>query len=130
MRSKRARIGIGGLMIGLVLLMALIGFLLPSEAWLRVNLTSRGAPAGSSHLLGTDQLGRDIALRLLVGARTTVEMGLVATAMAFAIGWPIGHRARRSRWVSRGVLLLAYIGYIVPKWLLAPTWPHQIAAAA
>ena len=40
----------------------------------------------SSHLLGTDQLGRDILSRLLHGARSIIALPLLATSLAFAVG--------------------------------------------
>ncbi|MDF3605356.1 ABC transporter permease [Paracoccus sp. DMF-8] len=43
-------------------------------------------PQGGDHLLGTDNLGRDMLSRLIWGARNTVGVALVTTALAFAIG--------------------------------------------
>src|SRR5678815_1266443 len=47
------------------------------------------APFGQ-YLFGTDQLGRDLAAALLYGARTTLLIGLVATAIAVLVGVTIG----------------------------------------
>jgi peptide/nickel transport system permease protein len=47
------------------------------------------APFGR-YLFGTDQLGRDLAAALLYGARTTLMIGLVATAIAVLVGVTIG----------------------------------------
>jgi ABC-type dipeptide/oligopeptide/nickel transport system permease subunit len=47
-------------------------------------------PLTPGHLLGTDQLGRDVLSRLLYGARTTLEAGVFATLLGSAIGLPIG----------------------------------------
>ena len=41
---------------------------------------------GSTHLLGTDQLGRDMFTRLLYGARNTISLALVITMLSFTIG--------------------------------------------
>jgi peptide/nickel transport system permease protein len=46
-----------------------------------------------SHLLGTDQLGRDMATRLLYGARNTVSIALVITVIAFTVGIIFGFLA-------------------------------------
>ena len=40
----------------------------------------------SSHLLGTDQLGRDMLTRLLYGARNTISIALIITLFSFTIG--------------------------------------------
>ena len=47
----------------------------------------------SSHIMGTDQLGRDMATRLLYGARNTVSIALVITLLAFSIGIAFGFLA-------------------------------------
>lgn len=42
------------------------------------------------HLLGTDNLGRDLFSRLLYGARTTMTIAALATALAFGLGSILG----------------------------------------
>ena len=44
------------------------------------------APADETMLLGADQLGRDMFSRLIYGARNSVGLALVATAIAFFVG--------------------------------------------
>ena len=51
--------------------------------------TMLAAPS-SSHLLGTDDLGRDIFSRLIYGAPATVYASLLAVGVAVAIGLPVG----------------------------------------
>ena len=49
------------------------------------------APPGTAHhLLGTDQLGRDVLSRMLYGARTTLAAGIVSTLLGTAVGLPYG----------------------------------------
>jgi peptide/nickel transport system permease protein len=48
------------------------------------------AAPSSSHLLGTDDLGRDIFSRLIYGAPATVYASLLAVSVAVAIGLPVG----------------------------------------
>ena len=47
-------------------------------------------PPFGEYLFGTDQLGRDLAAALLYGARTTLLIDLVATAIAVLVGVTIG----------------------------------------
>jgi peptide/nickel transport system permease protein len=47
-------------------------------------------PWDSTYLLGTDNLGRDMLSRLIYGARNTIGIALVATAIAFTIGTVTG----------------------------------------
>jgi peptide/nickel transport system permease protein len=50
-------------------------------------------PPFGEHLLGTDQLGRDLAAGVLHGARTTLLVGVVATVIATVVGVAIGGAA-------------------------------------
>ena len=47
-------------------------------------------PWASPHYLGTDALGRDVLSRLIFGARNTVGIALVTTALAFTLGETFG----------------------------------------
>lgn len=48
------------------------------------------AKPSPQHLLGTDELGRDILSRILYGSRISLVVGLVAVGIAAAIGVPLG----------------------------------------
>jgi peptide/nickel transport system permease protein len=48
------------------------------------------AKSSWDHLLGTDELGRDILSRIIWGARASIQAGVLATSLAMAIGVPIG----------------------------------------
>jgi peptide/nickel transport system permease protein len=47
-------------------------------------------PFSPGHVLGTDELGRDVLSRLIYGAQPTLEVGVLATGLALAAGVPIG----------------------------------------
>jgi peptide/nickel transport system permease protein len=51
------------------------------------------APWDSQFLLGTDQLGRDMLSRLIFGARNTISIAVVTTALSFTIGGLLGMTA-------------------------------------
>lgn len=76
------------------------------------------APWGGQHLLGTDQIGRDIYSRMIYGARNTVGIALVTTILAFIIGGGLGLAAAINRsWLdqllSRGVDVLMAIPSLI-----------------
>jgi peptide/nickel transport system permease protein len=54
------------------------------------TLGSRLEPPSAEHLLGTDQLGRDILSRLLYGARISLVIGVVVVALAGVFGTFVG----------------------------------------
>ena len=59
----------------------------PSATNFAVVLAPPGAP---HHLLGTDQLGRDVLSRMLYGARSTLAAGILSTLLGTAVGLPYG----------------------------------------
>jgi peptide/nickel transport system permease protein len=65
------------------------------EAWLgtdagRVDLLARHAPPSAAHPLGTDELGRDLLVRLLYAGRVSLTVGLVAALAASVLGTAVG----------------------------------------
>jgi len=54
------------------------------------DLFNRFQPASSDHPLGTDELGRDLLLRLLYGGQVSLFVGLVAAVFAALIGTIVG----------------------------------------
>ncbi len=85
-------------MLSLAILVALGGasLLAPAIAsWLgiaadEVNLLGRFAPPSADHPLGTDELGRDLLVRLLYGGRISLLVGLTAALAAAGVGTVIG----------------------------------------
>jgi peptide/nickel transport system permease protein len=55
-----------------------------------VDLFARYGAPSATHLLGTDELGRDILVRLMYGGQVSLMVGLVATIAAAIIGTTIG----------------------------------------
>jgi peptide/nickel transport system permease protein len=55
-----------------------------------VDLASRYAPVSAAHLLGGDELGRDVLARLLQGGQVSLSVGLAAAVAAAGIGAAIG----------------------------------------
>jgi peptide/nickel transport system permease protein len=50
-------------------------------------------PMSSTHWLGTDNLGRDLLSRIIYGARTTIFIAVLATALSFTLGSVLGFAA-------------------------------------
>jgi len=90
-RFGRNRIAAAGLVTLLVMLAAsaLAGVILPYDPdAANLDLTLR--PPTPAHLLGTDQLGRDILTRVVYGGRISLVIGVLAVALSAAIGIPLG----------------------------------------
>ncbi|ADL48593.1 ABC transporter permease [Micromonospora aurantiaca] len=111
---------IGAGLVGLVVLTALVSFLWTPYDPTRVDPSQTLLSPGGDHWLGTDHFGRDIVSQLLVGARTTLFVGVVAVAIAAAVGVPLGLLAATGhRWLSEPVMRALDIVFAFPAILLA-----------
>ncbi|HEX9247096.1 MAG TPA: ABC transporter permease [bacterium] len=90
-RFGRNKIAAAGLVTLLVMLAAsaLAGVILPYDPD-AANLDLTLHPPTPAHLLGTDQLGRDILTRVVYGGRISLVIGVLAVALSAAIGIPLG----------------------------------------
>ena len=80
-----------GMMILLpIIILAFIQPILPLPDPNKTNVSQRLAKPSKSHLLGTDEYGRDLFVRLLVGTRTSIAISSVATVLAALTGTWIG----------------------------------------
>jgi ABC-type dipeptide/oligopeptide/nickel transport system permease subunit len=64
----------------------------PNEQYRDIGLTPDGLPRGpnGTFWLGTDDLGRDVLVRIAYGARVSLLVGVIATAITVAIGIVLG----------------------------------------
>ncbi|WP_186419057.1 ABC transporter permease [Bosea sp. CS1GBMeth4] len=81
---------IGGALVLLFVLMALLAPILPLSDPLKSNFLAIRKPPSELYWFGTDELGRDQVARLFFGARTSLLAGIVSVAIALAIGIPFG----------------------------------------
>jgi peptide/nickel transport system permease protein len=56
----------------------------------KIELTTMLQPPSSEHLMGTDELGRDLLTRLLYGGRVSLSIGVMAMALAVTVGAIVG----------------------------------------
>jgi ABC-type dipeptide/oligopeptide/nickel transport system permease subunit len=56
----------------------------------RMDMRARLAPPSLAHPFGTDQLGRDLMFRVLLGAQTSLGIAASAVAMSLILGLPLG----------------------------------------
>jgi len=78
--------------------------------------------SSAEFLLGTDKLGRDVLSRLIYGSRQSLQMGVIAVAIASVVGVIIGAVAGYyGRWVDNLCMRLLDIYQSVPMFLLCVT---------
>ncbi|QCK84563.1 ABC transporter permease [Phreatobacter aquaticus] len=113
-RFRRHRLAMGGLATIVVLLLGSVfgPFLLPFDDT-HIDIMQRFAPPFSgAHVLGTDELGRDILARLMMGGRISLSIGIVAMAIAMAIGILVGTIAGfYGGWL--GALLMRFVDAVL-----------------
>lgn len=74
---------------------------------LALNPAQRLQPPSLDHLLGTDQLGRDLFSRVLYGGRVALRIALICIGVAFLIGVPLGLLSGYGpRWLENALLFL------------------------
>ena len=79
-KFKRDRAAVVGLCIVILLALAALCsvWIAPWSAVISQNLAEALQPPSLKHWMGTDQFGRDVALRILYGARISLFVGFVA----------------------------------------------------
>lgn len=87
---RRRSAAVGLVVIAIVVVGAVAAPLLAPYDPNRQSLRERLQPPSETHLLGTDALGRDQLSRLLYGARVSLLVGVVATAIAGVLGGLMG----------------------------------------
>jgi ABC-type dipeptide/oligopeptide/nickel transport system permease subunit len=90
-RFVHHRAGMLGLLVilGLVALSALAEVIAPYD-WRAQDIVRRFGGPSPNHLLGTDELGRDIWSRILYGGRYSLSIGLGGVTLSFLIGTLLG----------------------------------------
>jgi ABC-type dipeptide/oligopeptide/nickel transport system permease subunit len=89
MISAKALIGFA--LVALVLGVAILAPLfIPADAATHMQMTARLKPPSAQHWFGTDQLGRDLFYRVLLGARTSLTIAVSAVLISLALGLPLG----------------------------------------
>lgn len=121
-RLMHHRVGVLGLAIILVLLiLALFApWLAPHDPNYSELADKLIPPFTEGHLLGTDQLGRDILSRLIYGSRISLSIGLYASVISGVIGVLVGLVAGfYGRWIDTILMRLVDVQLSFPFILLA-----------
>ncbi|SDO54843.1 peptide/nickel transport system permease protein [Microbacterium sp. ru370.1] len=110
----------GILVVGLVVLTALVSLVWTPFDPGAVDVRNRWADPSWSHVLGTDNSGRDIASLLMAGARTTVVVAIGAGIVASVLGIALAALgALTTRWIRESVAVLVDILVAFPVLIIA-----------
>jgi peptide/nickel transport system permease protein len=112
---------LGGVLVIVFLVAALLGpIVVPYDATRDSDLPNKLQPPSAEHIMGTDNLGRDIAIRILHGARVSLTVSLVSVTLSLLIGVFLGELAGFSGGVIDSIIMrLMDIVLAFPGLLLA-----------
>ncbi|MBI2772713.1 MAG: ABC transporter permease [Burkholderiales bacterium] len=121
----RRALGHPSFVLGAVLSLLLAAAALLSFVWTpyspyEVDMPAKLLAPGASHWMGTDAYGRDVVTLLLVGARASIAVGVIAVGIGLLIGTALGLLASARRgWVEEAIMRLSDFGFAFPAILSA-----------
>ncbi|MGM7668353.1 ABC transporter permease [Microbacterium sp. A93] len=121
-RLAKQKLAVAGLIaLAVVVMVAFFADLLMPHDPNAVNLTSVLLPPGSNgHVLGTDELGRDLLSRLIVGTQVSLLAALQGTTLTVVIGVTLGLAAGFFRgWVGKIIMFVTDVLMSFPGIMLA-----------
>lgn len=111
---------IGAVLTVLVLCMAALSYVWTPYSAYTTDMDVALEPPSAAHWLGTDAYGRDVVSLLLVGARSSIMVGVIAVGIGLLIGTALGLLAAARRgWMEELVMRLADFTFAFPALLLA-----------
>lgn len=124
-----AKLWVGAGIVGTLVALAALAPVIAPYPFDAINIPQRFAPPGFAHWFGTDEYGRDVLSRALYGARLSLMMGFLATAITVATGVPLGLIAGYRRgwidaWIMRAMdVLMSFPPIMLGLLVLAVTQP-------
>ena len=111
---------IGGVLSLLLLAAAALSYVWTPYSVYDVNMDAKLLPPAWPHWLGTDAYGRDVVSLLLVGARASILVGVIAVGIGLVIGTALGLLAAARRgWVEEAIMRVSDFGFAFPAILSA-----------
>jgi peptide/nickel transport system permease protein len=110
----------GSIILAAILAVAAFAPWIAPHPWDTVSVRTRFLPPNATYWLGTDDYGRDVLSRLMMGARLSLAMGFGATLFSLLIGVPVGLVAGYVRgWLDELLMRGADVLMAIPAIMLA-----------
>jgi len=89
-RPLPAQLKAGLCIVGAIVLLSLLAPWIAPHPWDTISIRTRFQPPSLTYWFGTDDYGRDVLSRLLMGGRLSLAMGIGATVISVLLGVPVG----------------------------------------
>lgn len=111
---------IGGVLTLLLLMAAALSLVWTPWSPYEMDLPNKMQAPSLAHWLGTDAFGRDVASLLLIGARASILVGVIAVGIGLTVGTALGLLAAARRgWVEEAIMRLSDFSLAFPAILSA-----------
>ncbi|WP_171131893.1 MULTISPECIES: ABC transporter permease [unclassified Ruegeria] len=112
---------LGSALSSLVVLAALVSFVWTPYDHAALNIPDKLQPPNAQHWFGTDHFGRDMFSMIMVGARTSIAVALVAVGIGMALGVPLGltAAARKGSWLDEVIMRGNDLVFAFPSLVIA-----------
>jgi peptide/nickel transport system permease protein len=112
---------IGGIIVAIIIVAAVTSLFWTPHAPTRMNISSRLQGPSANFWLGTDHFGRDVFSMLMVGARNSLAVGIVAVSIGAFFGVILGtaSAARSGSWLDEAIMRTADFTFAFPAVLSA-----------
>ncbi len=119
LRKLPKKVWVGAAIVALYILVALLAPLLAPYDPLAINPVNKLASPSAEHLLGTDELGRDVLSRMLHAFRTDLPLGFLGAFLPAILGTVLGALAGFfGRWVDTAIMRTADVVQAFPAYIL------------
>lgn len=111
---------LGGLLTLLLLLAAVLSLVWTPWSPYEIDMSAKLLGPSAQHWLGTDPFGRDVSSLLLVGARNSILVGVIAVSIGLCTGTALGLLAAARRgWLEELIMRLSDFSFAFPAILSA-----------
>jgi len=111
----------GAILVSLVIVAASLSYIWTPFDVADLDIRNKMQTGSLEHWLGTDHLGRDVLSMLMVGARTSIAVAIVAVFIGMGVGVPLGlfSAARQGSWVDELIMRGNDLVFAFPALLIA-----------
>ena len=111
----------GALLSSLFILMVLTSFIWTPHDYTTLSIPEKMQPPNIKYWLGTDHFGRDILSMIMVGARTSITVALIAVGIGMILGVPLGlaAAAQIGSWLDELIMRSNDLVFAFPSLVIA-----------